>query len=74
MIKIKREDDNVSRRVKQGQRIIWQSHHLIRSDGCAGKKITLVACEVFVVQMGGALRLRNFILIAGQADEGCSQR
>jgi hypothetical protein len=60
--KIKREDDNVSRRVKQGQRIIWQSHHLIRSDGCSGKKITPVACEVFVALADGALRNGNFSL------------
>jgi hypothetical protein len=57
--KIKRGDDNVSRRVKQGQRIIWQSHHLIRSDGCAGKKIAPVACEVFVVPPDGGIQTRE---------------
>jgi hypothetical protein len=58
--KIRREDDNVSRRVKQGQRIIWQSHRLIRSDGCAGRKITPVACEIFVVLADGTLEHGNF--------------
>jgi hypothetical protein len=73
VIKIKRKDDNVSRRVKQGQGLIWQAHHLISLDGCAGKTITRVACEVFAVRMGGVLRHRTFLLIAGQADEGCLQ-
>jgi hypothetical protein len=72
--KIKRGNDNVSRRVKQGQRIIWQSHHLIRTDGCSGKKITPVACEVFVVLPGGGhLYTETFLLIANQADRGLLQ-
>jgi hypothetical protein len=53
VIKIKRKDDNVSRRAKQGQRIIWQSHQLIRSDGCSGEKITRVAWEVSAVWTAG---------------------
>jgi hypothetical protein len=63
----------VSRHAKQGQRIIWQSHRLIRSDVCAGRKITPVACEISWCWRMGHWNTETFPLIANEADRAsCS--